>query len=97
MKKTDFIPKAKLSKKKRQELNRAKRITWDHSPVTRVIPSKKKEKQEKAARSDQTDSDGFSLYTPNKAGGCDNCPLYFIERFLIIKWQNVKQIGNFAE
>ena len=59
MKKTDFIPKAKLSKKKRQELNRAKRITWDHSPVTRVIPSKKKEKQEKAARSDQTDSDGF--------------------------------------
>ena len=64
MKKTDFIPKAKLSKKKRQELNRAKRIMWDHSPVTRVIPSKKKEKQEKAARSDQTDSDGF-FNTPN--------------------------------
>ena len=59
MKKTDFIPKAKLSKKKRQELNRAKRITWDHSPVTRVIPSKKKEKQEKASRSDQTASDWF--------------------------------------
>ena len=58
MKKEKFIPKAKLSKKKRQELNQAQRKTWNYSPVTRVIPNKKKNQAWKSSRSDQDDSDG---------------------------------------
>ena len=61
MSKQKFIPKAKLSKKKRQELNQQQRRTWDYSPVTRAIPNKKKESQRKANHSDLDDSDGFSL------------------------------------
>ena len=57
--KNKFIPKAKLSKKKQQELNQQQRRTWDHSPVTRVIPNKKKARQEKYVHSDLNDSDGF--------------------------------------
>ena len=59
MKNSKFIPKAKLSKKKRQELNQQQRRTWDHSPVTRVIPNKKKAQQGKFSHSDLDDSDGF--------------------------------------
>ena len=36
-----MIPKNKMSKKARKELNDQKRVTWDFSPVTRVKPSKK--------------------------------------------------------
>ena len=36
-----FIPKDKLSKKARKELDRKKRVTWQFSPVTRTVESKK--------------------------------------------------------
>lgn len=36
-----MIPKNKMSKKARAKLNKAKRETWNMSPVTRVKPSKK--------------------------------------------------------
>lgn len=36
-----MISKNKMSKKARKELNKAKRVTWDFSPVSRVKPSKK--------------------------------------------------------
>lgn len=36
-----FVPAEKMSKKKRKELNSAKRTEWAFSPVTRVKPSKK--------------------------------------------------------
>lgn len=70
MNNSKFIPKAKLSKKKRQELNRQQRRTWDHSPVTRVIPNKKKSQQWKCDHPDLNDSDGrFSFTTHQKTAG----------------------------
>ena len=36
-----FVPKDKLSKKARKELNRQKRVTWEFSPVTKTVESKK--------------------------------------------------------
>ena len=36
-----FIPKEKLSKKAQKELNRQRRVTWDSSPVTKTIDSRK--------------------------------------------------------
>ena len=36
-----FIPKGKLSKKAQKELNRQRRKTWDFSPVTKTIDSRK--------------------------------------------------------
>ena len=36
-----FIPKEKLSKKARRELDKSRRETWDFSPVTRKVESKK--------------------------------------------------------
>ena len=35
------IPKGKLSKKALKELNRRRRVTWDFSPVTKTVDSKK--------------------------------------------------------
>ena len=37
-----FVPKDKLSKKARKELNRQKRVTWEFSPVTKTVESRKK-------------------------------------------------------
>ena len=36
-----FIPKGKLSKKAQKELNRQRRVTWEFSPVTKTVESKK--------------------------------------------------------
>ena len=36
-----FVPKDKLSKKAQKELNRQRRVTWDFSPVTKTVESKK--------------------------------------------------------
>ena len=36
-----FVPKGKLSKKARKELDRQKRVTWVFSPVTKKVESKK--------------------------------------------------------
>ena len=36
-----FVPKGKLSKKVRKELDRQKRVTWAFSPVTKKVESKK--------------------------------------------------------
>ena len=36
-----FVPKEKLSKKAQKELNRQRRISWDFSPVTKTVESKK--------------------------------------------------------
>lgn len=42
MSKDKFIPKEKLSKKKRKELNTQKRNSWSEiKPVTRLVESKK--------------------------------------------------------
>ena len=36
-----FIPEGKLSKKARKELNRRRRVTWEFSPVTKTVESRK--------------------------------------------------------
>ena len=36
-----FVPKGKLSKKARKELDRQKRVTWEFSPVTKITESRK--------------------------------------------------------
>ena len=36
-----FVPKEKLSKKAQKELNRRRRVTWDFSPVTKTVDSRK--------------------------------------------------------
>ena len=36
-----FVPKKKMSKKAQQELNRKRRVTWEFSPVTKTVESKK--------------------------------------------------------
>ena len=36
-----FIPKGKMSKKAQKELNRQRRVTWDFSPVTKKVDSRK--------------------------------------------------------
>ena len=45
-----FIPKDKLSKKAQKELNRQQRITWDFSPVTKTVDSKKLYNRKRNAR-----------------------------------------------
>jgi len=58
-----FIPQEKLSKKARQELNKAKRKDWNGiRPVTRKIESKKRYRREKPSVLTDTDqTEGFLL------------------------------------
>jgi hypothetical protein len=35
------VPREKLSKAQRRELDRQKRVTWDFSPIARAVESKK--------------------------------------------------------
>ena len=36
-----FVPRDKMSKKARKELNRSRRATWEFSPVTKKVESRK--------------------------------------------------------
>ena len=45
-----FVPKDKLSKKAQKELNRQRRVTWDFSPVTKPVDSKKLYSRKRNAR-----------------------------------------------
>jgi len=45
-----FVPKDKLSKKAQKELNRQQRVTWDFSPVTKTVDSKKLYNRKRNAR-----------------------------------------------
>ena len=54
-----FVPKVKLSKKAQKELNRQRRITWDFSPVTKTVDSKKLYNRKRNAR-DRYDDYGAS-------------------------------------
>ena len=37
-----FVPKGKLSKKAQKELNLQRRVTWEFSPVTKTVESRKR-------------------------------------------------------
>ena len=54
-----FIPKGKLSKKAQKELNRQRRVTWDFSPVTKTVDSRKLYNRKRNAR-DRYDDYGAS-------------------------------------
>ena len=36
-----FVPKEKLSKKARKEMNNKRRVSWEFSPVTKIVDSRK--------------------------------------------------------
>ena len=55
-----FVPKDKLSKKARKELNRQKRVTWEFSPVTITVESKKVYSRKKKAQ--YRDDYGLSFF-----------------------------------
>ena len=44
---TRFVPKEKLSKKAQKELNRQRRVTWEFSPVTKTVESRKRYNRKK--------------------------------------------------
>lgn len=58
-----FIPREKLSKKARKELNSRERLTWDINPFTRRKESKKVYERKKAQmRYDDYPTEPLSLY-----------------------------------
>ena len=59
-----FVPKDKLSKKAQKELNRQRRVTWDFSPVTTTVDSKKLYNRKRNARDryDDYDASVFHFY-----------------------------------
>ena len=59
-----FVPKDKLSKKAQKELNRQRRVTWDFSPVTKTVDSKKLYNRKRNARDryDDYGASGFRFY-----------------------------------
>ncbi|MBO2516616.1 MAG: hypothetical protein CW338_04950 [Clostridiales bacterium] len=75
MKKQPFIPKEKLSKKKRSELDRQKRVMWAFSPVSRVKKDKTKYDRKKLRR-DPDDPGGAFL---NRARFLQSAPALFLE------------------
>ncbi|MCI6616701.1 hypothetical protein [Ruminococcus sp.] len=57
-----FVPYEKLSKSKKRELDRKKRVTWGSvNPVTRKVESKKLYKRKSRNFTDY--SDGFGTFT----------------------------------
>ena len=56
-----FVPKDKLSKKAQKELNRQRRVTWNFSPVTKTVESKKVYSRKRKAR---IGDDGFPGFFP---------------------------------
>lgn len=50
-----FVSKEKLGKKARKELNRQRRITWEFSPVTKTVESKKLYNRKKSSHDRQED------------------------------------------
>ena len=55
-----FIPKGKLSKKAQKELNRQRRVTWEFSPVTKTVDSRKIYSRKKKAQN--RDDYGLSFF-----------------------------------
>ena len=55
-----YVPKDKLSKKAQKELNRQRRVTWDFSPVTKTVESKKVYSRKRKAQT--RDDYGLSFF-----------------------------------
>ena len=57
-----FVPRAKMSKKQRKEMDKQGRREWTVAPVTRVIPNKKKKEMEKKPRPGNYDAGWGSFH-----------------------------------
>ena len=55
-----FVPKDKLSKKAQKQLNRQRRVTWEFSPVTKTVDSRKIYSRKRKART--RDDYGLSFF-----------------------------------
>ena len=63
-----FVPREKLGKKAQKELNRQRRVTWDFSPVTKTVESRKVYSRKRKAQ-DRYDDYGLSFFElPETAG-----------------------------
>ena len=60
-----FIPKRKLSKKAQKELNCQRRKTWDFSPVTKTIDSRKIYSRKRKTRNRDDYGPGFYYAIPS--------------------------------
>ena len=58
-----FIPREKLSKKKKRELAAARRVRWERSPVTRRPAHPKAYDRRKARKEAQDDSSVLVLFS----------------------------------
>ena len=56
-----FVPKARMSRKSLKEMARKKRVTWDFSPVTRKVKSKKLYNRKKRSH-DREDDYGMGVF-----------------------------------
>ncbi len=56
-----FVPKDKMSKKARKELNKQKRATWGFSPVTKMVQSKKVYSRKRKTHDRDEDGMGFLM------------------------------------
>lgn len=64
-----FIPREKMSKKARKELDKARRNEWSISPVTRKVESKKRYDRRKTSRIRNEDwTGGFLLEQKRERG-----------------------------
>ena len=61
-----FIPKDKLSRKAQKELNRQRRVTWNFSPVTRTVDSRKIYSRKRKAQN-RDDYYGLSFFSASGA------------------------------
>lgn len=65
-----FVPKGKMSKKAQKELNSRRRVTWEFSPVTKTVESKKVYNRRKSS-CDRHEDYGTGVFLCHEmAGGC---------------------------
>ena len=60
-----FISKSKLSKKAQKELNRQRRVTWEFSPVTKTVDSRKIYSRKRKTRNRDDYGPGFYYAIPS--------------------------------
>ena len=66
-----FVPKDKMSKKARKELNRQRRKSWEFSPVTRVTESRKVYNRKRKAHDRYEDYGMGSFFRLREYDGSD--------------------------
>ena len=60
-----FIPKSKLSKKAQKKLNLQRRVTWEFSPVTKTVESRKIYSRKRKTRNRDDYGPGFFYAIPS--------------------------------